>query len=225
MPLRHSEGIILSVAKTTLQTLRDLIAQLSEFGLDTAVADQFDADITAAEAMPTDLHNRISLRQLTSDKEEALNACWQWGRKLRTRLQLAFGANSPQSKSFPSKEFSDSANSENNMMSVMKVLTALAETHKDVLANFGQTPEILAEGSVLLDDLRGADAVQEQQKDSKRVATEERHQVFQKLYDTVNRINKVGRIVFQDDPANRSRFDSKWPGRGGQSDTDESEPL
>ncbi len=213
---RFSEQIILSVAKTTLTNARNNLTGLSEFGVNEDLLNQFEANIRTAEALPGETQKRIELKELTRDKDEALDACYAWGRKLQTRLELAFGKNSSQTKSFPTKEFGKAASSENTMMSVMEILLSLAEQHKTELANYGQTPEVLAQGSQCLDELRAADAAQELKKDTKLGATRERYQHFQTIYDTVNRINKVGRLVFASDPVRLALFESKWPAAASQ---------
>jgi len=208
---RFSEETILSVAKTTLENARAHQANLADFGVTTQLLDEFAANIQAAEALPDETANRIDLRSLTQEKKDALDACFQWGRKLRARLQLAFGNASPQASAFPSKEFNAASGSESKMMPVMEILINLATQHQSELAAVGQTPEILAEGSALLESLRQTDQAQELKKDTKRSATQERYQKFQVIYDAVNRINRVGRLVFENDPVKRALFESKWP--------------
>lgn len=208
---KFTEETILSVAKTTLANARSHLAALGEFGLTQAMLDEFESNIQAAEALPDEVSNRIDLKSLTREKADALDGCYQWGRKLRTRLQLAFGNNSSQAKLFPSKQFNAAINSESKMMPVMEILINLANQHQTELAAVGQTPEILTEGSALLESLRQADQVQELQKDAKKSATRERYQKFQIIYDTVNKINRVGRLVFENDPVNLTLFESKWP--------------
>jgi len=209
--LRFSEETVLSVAKVTLGNARKTAEALSIFGISPDVLDQFESDISQAEALPSELHQRIELRDLTNRKDDILAACHQWGRDLRTRLQLAFGFASNEAQSFPNGKFNRSLRSENRMLTVMPVLLALAEKYQQKLAEHGQTPEILAEGAQLQLDLQAADVVQELGKDDKRMATKARYQLFAQLYDTVNRINRVGRIVFENNPVESVLFQSKWP--------------
>lgn len=211
---RFSEETILSVAKTTLENARTYQADLASFGVTTQLLDAFESNIQAAEALPDETANRINLRGITQEKDSALEACTEWGRRLRTRLEMAFGNKSPQVSLFPSKELTAAADSESQMMPVMEILIDLATQHQTELAAVGQTPEILAEGGSLLEELRQADQAQELRKDTKLSATQERYQQFQVLYDTVNRINKVGRLVFKDDPVKLALFQSKWPASG-----------
>ncbi len=208
---KFSEATILSVAKTTLANARSTATALAEFGVTDESLNAFESNIQQAEALPGETQERIELRDLTTDKDEALDACYQWGRKLRVRLQLAFGRTSAQAQSFPSKEFNAAVSSENTMMSVMEVLIALADKHNAELTDYGQSAEILAQGSQLLAALRAADAVQEVRKDAKRQATLTRYELFLQLYDTIVRISKIGRLVFENDPVHLALFESKWP--------------
>ena len=65
---------------------RTHLAALAEFGVTAATLDQFGAAIQTAEALSRETQHRIELKDLTHDKEQALDACFQWGRKLRVRL-------------------------------------------------------------------------------------------------------------------------------------------
>lgn len=96
------------------------------------------------------------------------------------------------------------------MMPIMETLIKLAADHHKDLTSAGQTEAIRDAGQPLLENLRESDAVQEVKKDDKTSAKEDRHLIFKKLYDTVNRINKVGRLVFENDPVKLPLFQSKW---------------
>jgi hypothetical protein len=205
-----SEEKILSVSKTTLNTARITLSALSEFGFNQENLTNFDSKISTAEALPSETSNRIDLTNLTDDKNEVLYNCETWGRNLRTRIELTFPINSIEVKSFPSKKFEKAINSENKMMSVMEILIKQAVKYHPQLSNFGQTDEIRDAGNTLLENLRSADAKQESQKTEKPSSTQERYQIFRKLYDTVNRINRIGRIVFKNDPVHLALFKSKW---------------
>lgn len=103
--LKFSEETILSVSKTTLANANAHAHQagLAEFGISQQLLDDFEANIQAAEALPNEVSSRIDLRDMTRGKDEALEACYQWGRMFRARLQLAFGNTSAQAKAFPVK--------------------------------------------------------------------------------------------------------------------------
>lgn len=209
--MRQSEETILAIAKTTHEHATTHLAALAAFGLNEAMLTEFQGDIDIAQAMKDETAQRIELRLLTVDKDEALHACVAWGRQLRTRLQLAFGRGSVQAQSFPGAAFTRSVNSEKGMMAIMETLIALAKQYSTELTAFGQDEAVITEGETALADLRTADQQQELKKDHKRSATQERHEIFQRLYDTINRINKIGRIVFEGDAVHLALFESKWP--------------
>ena len=48
------------------------------------------------------------------------------------------------------------------------------------------------------------------EKGGKKSATQERRQLFQYLYDETNRINRIGRMQFADDPVTAVLFESRW---------------
>lgn len=97
------------------------------------------------------------------------------------------------------------------MLEVMNTVMMLAEKHKVVLAEHGQTPEILEDGYQWQDQLRGADTVQETKKVDRNSDTEERDLTFENIYDRINQINRVGRATFRNDPVKRELFRSPWP--------------
>jgi hypothetical protein len=140
--------------------------------------------------------------------------CLVWARKLQTRIELAFGKKSPEAASFPASDLREAHGSEKATMNLMETLTKVSDKYQIQLAPFGQTPEVLAQGLELLNQLRSADTAQEIKKEEKTTATKERNEKFLVLYETVNKINKVGRLVFKDDPIKRALFDSKWPAPG-----------
>jgi len=105
-----------------------------------------------------ELDHRIELKGLTADKDEALDACYEWAKKLRMRFQLSFGRNSAQLLSFPSKQLADAKDSETKMMPVMETLIKLAADHHNALTAVGQTEAVRDAGPGLLEDLRETDA-------------------------------------------------------------------
>jgi len=91
--MRPSEETLLAVAKTTLAHALTHLADLAVYGLTEVQLAQFRANIDTAEAMRSETDQRIALRQLTADKDAALDACVLWGRQLRTRFQQVFHRN------------------------------------------------------------------------------------------------------------------------------------
>jgi len=210
----YSEETILTVSKTTLNNARNHLPALGEMGITETTLQQFDKDIQTAEAQPREAFNRIELKSRTQIKNEMKGDCLIWARKLQTRIELAFEKKSPEATSLPIKDFRAAQSSEKATMNLMETLVKVAEKYQTQLAPHGQTPEVLAQGLELLNQLRSADTAQEIKKEEKTTATKERNEKFLLLYETVNKINKVGRLVFKDDPIKRALFESKWPAPG-----------
>ena len=74
---------------------------------------------------------------------------------------------------------------------------------------------VLAKGTNLLGQLKGTDYDQELKKLHKKNATQVRHDKFKHLYNTVNKVNKVGRMMYKDDPANYVLFETPWGSHSG----------
>ena len=89
-------------------------------------------------------------------------------------------------------------------------MISLADKYQSELASYGQTEELRLRGATLLQNLRETDASQEVKKVEKKMATQERHQICQSIYDNVNRLNKIGRMVFENDPVHFALFESRW---------------
>jgi hypothetical protein len=208
---KYTDETILSIAKTTSANARKRLDSFVEFGITEVALNEFDQKIIVAEKTPSHLALRIEQKELTSTKNNVLAECVEWINKLKTRMEFAFRKNSPELAAFPLKELKKAVNSEDQMMRMMEICLNIGDKHKSVLVVHGQTPEVLNRGRQLHTELSQADRVQEIQKSNKRSVTQERNELFQELYDTVNKINKAGQIIFKNDPVNRVLFDSKWP--------------
>lgn len=211
--LPQSTEKILVEAKNTLRIAHDYADTLQTFGISDAFLTQMQTDIESAEALPTEAMNRVDLKLMTGSKDDILDDCYLWGRQLKLRLDLAFGKRSEQTKLLSGTDLSNAGKSEVQMTSLMELMVKLANQYQTELADVGQTPEILEQGTTLLNSLRTADSDQELKKKTKRLETSERHDVFYQLYDAVNRINRIGRMVFTGDESKRLLFMSPWTRR------------
>ncbi|MCI0516118.1 hypothetical protein L0128_23135 [candidate division KSB1 bacterium] len=209
----YPEGTILSVSKTVLANARQQVTALSEFGVNPEFLATFQKDIETAEALPSNLQNRIELKTLTRQKDDILKDAFEWGKNLYLRIQLAYGRDSAEAKLFPIDELQAAIKSEIALMGIMPVLIELAGKYQTKLVEVGQTAAVRAQGQALSEELRNIDAAQELKKDKKLQSTQERYQLFIKLYQTTNQINRVGRQVFKHDPVNLIRFRSSWPAK------------
>jgi len=208
---KQSEELILSTALITHQNATDNKASLQSFGINDALLDEFHQKIVQAQAMPKEEQKRVELNEITATKNQSLENCYNWGKQLKLRVELAFGKKSPQATAFTTAKFASAKKSESQMLVTMLALLELAQNHNESLANFGQTPEFIQEGTEFLESLKSIDKLQEQTKSSKQSVSEERHILFNELYETINKINKVGRMVFADDGAKLVLFKSNWP--------------
>jgi aryl-alcohol dehydrogenase-like predicted oxidoreductase len=221
--LKYSKRVILAEGWQKLGVARNHLDGLSLFGVTAEKLHAFEAKLTEAQSIPTDLNNRIELRSRTSAKDDLLDSCVEYGRALQIRLGLAFGRSSTEYDAYPSQEFSDARNSERLMLEVMQTIVHLAEKHADALAEYGQTTAIIAEGHQLMQDLRAADLSQEAQKDKRSSQTERRDEIFAEIYDQINDINRIGRAVYDIDPVKKAYFKSPWP-KAGRQDTEKAAP-
>lgn len=117
--LPQSEELILTVARTTLTNARDNQPALAKFGVTVAYLDELSTHIMEAENMPVNEKERIDVKNLTMDKDEALDKCNGWGKDLRIRLEFAFGKNSPQVREVNAATLAEASRSETAMIPVM----------------------------------------------------------------------------------------------------------
>jgi hypothetical protein len=150
------------------------------------------------------------LKSLTAAKNAALEACIDWGRKLRYRMQLTFAKKPPVGMQFPSQEWRNSEANESRMIALMPSLIEIARQHQDALKSFGQAEADINEGEKLLANLKAANEAQEQYKFGRSAITAKRRQAFRKLYDGVNRINQTGQMVYGSDTVDGLLFRSNW---------------
>jgi len=207
---KQSEELILSTALTTHQNATENKVSLQSFGINDALLEEFQQKIAQAQAMPKEELKKIELNKITAAKNDALQNCSNWIKQLKLRVELAFGKTSVEAKSFSVANFRKAQFSEAQMLVTMQALIALAQSNNTQLSNFGQTAEFLQQGADLLELLKTADSIQENTKITKRSVSEERHILFNELYETINKINKVGQMVFASDLAKKELFKAKW---------------
>ena len=213
--LKYPEEKILSVSKTTSSIAEENAAALLKFGIDPVFLAAFALAIVETEALFDENKERYDLKILTAIKNEILERCYTWCREVYVRIEMAFGKDSKEVLSFPSKILTAAYDSEKRMSPVMETIISIAIEHETILANFGQDAVILAEGTTLLNELREADKNQQHKKVHKKEATQIRHIYFNRLVDYVNNVNKIGRIVFKNDPAKYVLFESPWGSHSG----------
>lgn len=215
--LRVSESNIINVSRKVLEIARKHIKKMSLFGISEYYLEDFEHKILDCE----DFINRdleiIELKDLTSRKYKALEDCYNWGRQLSLRVEIAFGKKSNQFENFPSRQLLESQRHDEKMISLMEVLISISKKYSVELHDYGQTAEVIENGRRLLRALKIANQEQENKKNSKKESTKLRREKFQELYEIVNKINKVGRTVYKNDKNKKILFKSQWKNNSPQS--------
>jgi hypothetical protein len=170
-----------------------------------------------AEEVVTNTQQLEEMKSLTAAKNQALEACGEWGTQLRFRMELIFKDKTPKGMQFPNKEFTKNRNNESKMITMMPSLIAIAKEHQAQLKTVGQTPEIIKQGETLLTQLKQANEAQEQYKLKRSTVTSQRRTLFKELYDGVNYLNKMGQMVYGTDSAEGLQFRSHWGNGEGTS--------
>ena len=201
---------ILEETRLKIAIARQHLNDLGEFGLTSAWLDDLESQTNEAETFTTYTRQREELKALTTAKDAALADCIQWGRRLRLRLELAFEDRPASGPQFPARDWRESERSETRLIALFPNLLELARQQAFALAPVGQTDADLADGERRFAALKQANEAQEQYKLTRTSVTAQRCERFAQLYNSVNRINKIGQTVFGDDPSTAVLFRSNW---------------
>lgn len=208
--LRVSENNIISASKKALDIAKEHLNSFSLFGITSTYLSNFENKILECE----DFINRdieiIELKELTNRKYKALEDCYNWGRQLALRVEIAFGKKSEQFKNFPSRQLIEALRSDDKMLSLMEVLLLISKKNAVELYEFGQTNEVIEEGKSHYRNLKISNSAQEKKKESKKESTKTRKEKFHELYEFVNKINKVGRTIYKNEKSKKNIFKSPW---------------
>ncbi len=198
------EEVIIEDAKLKLELARERLSDLANLGINQTWLDQFQTRIHAYEALPPDADLLARQKNLTADKDETLKAAERWGNLLRDRCKFAFGS-TPRNP-FPLIDFRNSARNESKMLQVLPNLIAIASQHAPLLKTFGQAPDCPSQGQSLRNRLDELNCQQEKAKRERRLATDNRRQAISAVYEHLGHLNTVARIVYRDQPSQRSLF-------------------
>ena len=208
--MQISQIEILSNSKKTLKLAKVNISALSLFGISNDIINNFEAKITEAENLLNENFQKIELKELTYKKNQVLQDCYNWGRKLAIRIEIAFGKKSENMRNFPSKELLKAQKNEDKMLILMATLIKISQKYLHKLKDYGQNIDEIQKGINLKDNLFQSNNQQELKKEDKKRLTKLRKETFLKLYETVNNINKIGRIHFINEPAQKELFSCPW---------------
>jgi len=215
---------ILEEARLKLAIAQDHLTALHSFGITQEWLDQMQADINTVADIPTFDLQKTELKQLTAAKDAKLSECQEWGKQLKLRMTLATTDKKLKGVEFPTKTWNDCQQNESKLIAFFPTLIELAKTHSPVLETIGQTKEYITQGQQLLKDLIVANQAQEEYNIKRKGVTSDRQTLYRSLYDGVNRINRVGQMVFSNDAALKVLFRSGWQQSNSASDTSNDTP-
>ncbi len=207
------EQDILETAKTISGIGRSK-ERLAQFGMDAAYFDGFDAEILTASHYMSDEEYTKKMEVTTVEKNAKLAEAGKWGDGVKLRLELAFPDNPEAAKEFPSVKFGKAKRDEKTMLEVIPNICNLIDKYEAKLKEKGMTDGYKQQGETLLAEIDKLNNDQETLKKNRPQYTQERVAAYQKLYDRVNEINKVGRKAYTESAADLEVFKSPWPVSG-----------
>ena len=222
------EEYILEQAKTACGIGRSK-EKLGGYGMDSAYFDNLDtAIVTAANYMSYEEYTNKQ-ESTTNSKNAKLAEAGKWGDGVKLRLELAyptgrlaFPDNAEIAKEFPSVKFTKAKRDEKTMLVVIPSICSLIEKHEAELKGKGMPDDYKQQGLTFKTELDELNNEQEKLKKNRSAYTQERVAAYQKLYDKVNEINKVGRQAYADSAADLEVFKSPWK-VGGKKETKKTE--
>ncbi len=201
---------ILSEAAIRLVIARENKEKLSSFGVNSDYLNNLEIKLDKAKEIQNYDITISNQKQLTSEKDKALTDCYEWGLGLKLRVNLAFKKGEETYDTFPSELLIKALRSARKMIPLFETLLRIAEKNKDKLSKLGLTQDVIQQGKGLHDRLTQTVYEQENYKIENKNITIERNKKYNELYDIINNINKVGRLVFKHEPAMKILFKSPW---------------
>lgn len=211
--LRVPEQDILEKAKTASGIGRGK-ENLAQFGMDTVYFNNYDTDIVAASLYMSDEEYTKKQESITVEKNAKLAEAGKWGDGVKLRLELAYPDNANVAKEFPAVKFGKAKRDEKTMLEVIPNICNLIDKYGTKLKEKGMPDDYKQQGQTLAATIDKLNNDQEAMKTNRPQYTQERVAAYQKLYDRVNEINKVGRKAYADSAADLEVFKSPWPVSG-----------
>ncbi len=211
--MRAPEEEILEKAKTASVIGRGK-EKLSEFGLDSVYFNNLDEEIVTASHYMSDEEYTKKQESITVEKNAKLAEAGKWGDGVKLRLELAFPDNADVVKEFPTGKFTKAKRDEKTMLEVIPNICNVIDKYDAKLKGKKMPDDYKQQGQTLAAAIDKLNNDQETMKKNRPQYTRERVAAYQKLYDRVNEINKVGRKVYADSPADLEVFKSPWPVSG-----------
>jgi len=207
--LEMPEEEILEKAKTASGIGRGK-EKLVQYGMGSTYFDDFDTEIVTASNYMSDEEYAKKQESITVKKNAKLAEGGKWGDGVKLRLELAYPDNAEVVKEFPAVKFSKAKRDEKTMLEVIPNICNLIDKHEAKLKEKGMPDDYKLQGLTLKAEVDQLNKDQETMKKNRPQYTQERVAAYQKLYDRVNDINKVGRTAYADSAADLEVFKSPW---------------
>lgn len=215
------EPKILEKAKTSLALAREK-PRLAKYGFDASFCTGYEADISKTESYKSDEELIREQKAQTELKNLKLAEAGQWGDGIKLRLKLAV----PGAKNEFPDNFLKAKKDETLMLEVLPNIGSLIVKYEAKLKEKGLTDEDIQKGVQIRSELNELNKQQDYLMKRKPEYTAERITSYMNLYNTVNEINKAGRLAYADSEAELLLFNSPWPVKGKQTKaTDEVKPV
>ena len=206
----YSDVKVKQMSADLLSPAREDVVELSTFGITEDFLNDLETRLNFFHTLPDYEQQRREIRGKTSVKNQNLAECHTWCGDFRGKLEVKDPRKKGIYRLFPNERLNDAWNSETIMVEVLKNVIDMAQDYQDELSDVGVTPEFIAQGQGLLEALRTADNIQENEKGESLETTQKRYETSQSLIDDCNRIMAAGKRVFKDNPAKYVRYDLKW---------------
>ncbi len=152
-------------------------------------ADSFEQDSAVVDEIAT----------LTNDIQQIMNECHAHVKKHKYFIQKAFPGNERIQDSFGIFDYQSVRNSEVYLIRFFNNLKEREIQHSTELQAAGLTEGDITLTGTLLTRLIDADKAQETAKQNRLLITDERINLFNKVWEYISRLNKLSKIVFADD--------------------------
>jgi hypothetical protein len=213
------EQVIMDTSKKELDATKDK-PLLANYGLGATFFTNFEKDIITASGFKPDEGVTKNIESLTRKKNEKLAEAASWGDEVKVRMQLAFDEKPEIADEFP-EDFSKAKKDEKLMLEVIPDINELIDKYAVELKESGLPDDWIEKGKTLREELDAANRAQGKLLSDRPQYTIHRIEAYYKLYKTVNKINKAGRIAYKDSPADLKVFESPWPAAEAKSDEED----
>jgi hypothetical protein len=207
--LHAPEQVIIDTAKKKLSTAREK-TKLQKYGMGEEFCAKLESDIATAAGFKTDEEISSDIETMTTLKNNKVAEAGEWGVEVKIRMELAFEERPEVVKEFPS-DFTKAKKDEKLMLERVPNINNLIDKYAVQLQAKGLPADHKEAGIAILNQIDTLNKTQEKMKEDRPQYTVRRIEAYTLLYDTINKINKVGRKAYKKSAADLKAFSSPWP--------------